>query len=197
MISDYGGNREGLVDYIMRKGVCWRLPFDGDDCVGYKKLLEVFDEPPRPDAEYEGELESLFNLVYIPQDMLGAFLEMRRYSLVREPLVEAYTKGVGEFRSAGYGDVILDSFSIEYSGLARLAGCIEGLGVFNEGGAVVINDNELLRGFVGGRYNAFVRFVRNYIINAKKHNARQYNAEKHAVGPFVILKPNCLGGGES
>jgi CRISPR-associated endonuclease/helicase Cas3 len=197
LISDYGGNREGLVDYIMRKGVCWRLPFDGDDCVGYKKLLEVFDEPPRPDAEYEGELESLFNLVYIPQDMLGAFLELMRYSLVREPLVEAYTKGVGEFRSAGYGDVILDSFSIEYSGLARLAGCIEGLGVFNEGGAVVINDNELLRGFVGGRYNAFVRFVRNYIINAKKHNARQYNAEKHAVGPFVILKPNCLGGGES
>jgi CRISPR-associated endonuclease/helicase Cas3 len=190
LISDFERNREGLVDYIMRKGVCWRLPFDGDNCVGYKKLLEVFDEPPRPDARYEGELEALFNLVYIPQDMLGAFLGMMRYSLVREPLVEAYTKGVGEFRSAGYGDVILDSFSIEYSGLARLAGCVEGLGVFDEDGGVVINDNELVRGFVGGRYNAFVRFVRKYIIKTKQYN----NTEKRAAGPFVILKPNCLGG---
>jgi CRISPR-associated endonuclease/helicase Cas3 len=191
LISDYGGNREGLVDYIVGRRVCWRLPFDGDDCVGYKKLLEVFDEPPSPNAEYEGELEALFNLMYIPQDMLGAFLEMRRYSLVREPLVEAYTKGIGEFKSARYGDIILDSFSIEYSGLARLAGCIEGLGVFNEDGGVVINDNELLRGFAEGKYNDFVRFVRKYIIKTKQHNA-----EKHATGPFVILKPNCLGGGE-
>ena len=195
LISDYEGNREGLVDYIMRKGVCWRLPFDGDDCMGYKKLLETFDESIKPNAEYEGELEALFNLMYIPQDMLGAFLGMMRYSLVREPLVEAYTKGVGEFRSAGYGDVILDSFSIEYSVLARLAGCIEGLGVFGKNGAEVINDDELLRGFVEGKYNAFVRFVRNYIIETKKHNAKQHNAEKRAAGPFVILKPNCLGGG--
>jgi CRISPR-associated endonuclease/helicase Cas3 len=185
LINDFEWNREGLVDYVVRRRVCWRLPFDGGDCVGYRKLLEVFDKSPRPNAEYEGELEALFNLMYIPQDMLGAFLEMRRYSLVREPLVEAYTKGIEEFKSAGYGDVILDSFSIEYSGLAKLAGCIEGLGVFGKKGAVVINDDELLRGFVGGRYNAFVRFVRKYIINAKER----------AAGPFVILKPNCLGGG--
>ncbi|MDT7969806.1 MAG: CRISPR-associated helicase Cas3' [Vulcanisaeta sp.] len=195
LISDYGGNREGLVDYIVKKRVCWRLPFDGGDCVGYKKLLEVFGESIKPNAGYEGELEALFNLVYIPQDMLGAFLELMRYSLVREPLVEAYTRGIGEFRSAGYGDVILDSFSIEYSGLARLAGCIEGLGVFNEDGAVVINDDELVRGFAEGDYGAFVRFVRKYIIKTKKHDTKQHNnAEKHAVGPFVILKPNCLGG---
>jgi len=183
LISDFGGNREGLVDYIVKKRVCWRLPFDGDDCVGYGKLLEAFSESLDSDEEYEGELEDLFNLMYIPQGMLGAFLELRGFSLVREPLVEVYTRGVGEFRSAGYGGVILDSFSIEYSGLAKLVGCIEGLGVF-EDGAVVINDNELLRGFVGGRYNAFVRFVRKYIINSKKH----------AAGPFVILRPNCLGG---
>jgi len=195
LISDYEGNREGLVDYIVKKRVCWRLPFDGDNCVGYKKLLEAFGESIRPNAGYEGELEALFNLMYIPQDMLGAFLGMMRYSLVREPLVEAYTKGIGEFRSAGYGDVILDSFSIEYSVLARLAGCIEGLGVFGKNGAEVINDDELLRGFVKGDYGAFVRFVRNYIIETKKHDTKQYNAEKRAAGPFVILKPNCLGGG--
>jgi CRISPR-associated endonuclease/helicase Cas3 len=196
LISDYEGNREGLVDYIVKKRVCWRLPFDGSDCVGYKKLLEVFGESIKPNAGYEGELEALFNLVYIPQDMLGAFLELRRYSLVREPLVEAYTRGIEEFKSAGYGDVILDSFSIEYNGLARLAGCIEGLGVFNEGGAVVINDDELVRGFAEGKYNAFVRFVRKYIIKTKKDTKQYNNTEKRAVGPFVILRPNCLGGGE-
>lgn len=188
LISDYEGNREGLVDYIVRRGVCWRLPFDGGDCVGYKKLLEVFDKPSRPNARYEGELENLFNLVYIPGGVLDRFFREKGYSLVRDALVEAYTGGVGGFRNADYKSVFLDSFSIEYGMLVNYAGCIEGLGVVGEDGGVVrgvvINDGELLRGFAEGDYNAFVRFVRNYIIN-----------NKHIVGPFVILRPNCLGSG--
>ena len=192
LVSDFEGNREGLVDYVLEKRVCWRLPFDNDDCVGYGKLLEDFDEPPSPNAEFEGELEDLFNYTYIPQGVLDGFLMRVGYSLVREPLVEVYVKGVGGFRNTDYENAFLDSFSIELSGLGRVAECIEGLGVVGEDGAEVINDDDLLRGFAEGRYNAFVRFVRKHVINNKQDHV---NNNRHVVGPFVILKPNCLGTG--
>jgi CRISPR-associated endonuclease/helicase Cas3 len=192
LVRDFGGNREGLVDYVLKKRVCWRLPFDGDDCVGYGRLLEVFNERWSINGEYENELEDLFNYAYIPEGILDRFFMMRGYSLVREPLVEVYARGVGEFRATNYENAFLDSFSIELSGLGRIAGCIEGLGVVGEDGARVINDDDLLRGFAGGRYSAFVRFVRKYIINNKRD---RNNNNKRAVGPFVILKPDCLGGG--
>jgi CRISPR-associated endonuclease/helicase Cas3 len=199
LINDFEWNREGLVDYVVRRRVCWRLPFDNDDCVGYRKLLEAFDEPPNPDAGYEGELENLFNIVYIPEGVLDLFFRGKDYSLVRETLVEVYTRGVGEFRSTDYKRVFLDSFSIEYGMLGSLAGCIEGLGVVGEGGGVVINDSGLLRGFVVGDYRAFGSFVRDYIINNRinnnKHTAGGHTNNKRVVGPFVILRPNCLDSG--
>jgi CRISPR-associated endonuclease/helicase Cas3 len=180
LIDDFERNRKGLVDYVRKKQVCWRLPFNTGDCIGYDKLLEVFDESLDSDMKYENELEDLFNFMYVPQDILDKFLTMRGFSLVREPLVEVYARGVEDFKSTSYEGAFLDSFSIEFSGLSKIANCIEGLGVVGENGAVIINNNELVRGFVEAEYETFVRFVRNYVIN------------KHAVGPFVILKPNCL-----
>jgi CRISPR-associated endonuclease/helicase Cas3 len=183
LISDFEGNRKGLVDYVTKKRICWRLPFDYGDCVGYNKLLEAFDKPLNINSRYENELENLFNYVYIPEDILDRFFIEKRYSLVREPLVEVYVRGVETFKSASYVDVILDSFTIEYARdtLSKIAKCIEGLGVVNKDGTVVINDGELLRGFARGDYRSFARFVRNHVIN------------KRAVGPFVILRPSCLG----
>jgi CRISPR-associated endonuclease/helicase Cas3 len=182
LIGDFERNREGLVDYVRKRRVCWRLPFNHGDCVGYNELLETFDEPLVIDETYENELENLFNYVYIPEDILDRFFMEKRYSLVREPLVEVYTRGVETFKNTSYEDTLLDSFTIEYARdtLSKIAKCVEGLGVVGKDGAVVISNGELLRGFVKGDYWAFTRFVKNHIIN------------KRAVGPFVILRPNCL-----
>jgi len=182
LIGDFERNREGLVDYVRKRRVCWRLPFNHGDCVGYNELLETFDEPLVIDETYENELENLFNYVYIPEDTLDRFFMEKRYSLVREPLVEVYTRGVETFKNTSYEDTLLDSFTIEYARdtLSKIAKCVEGLGVVGKDGAVVISNGELLRGFVKGDYWAFTRFVKNHIIN------------KRAVGPFVILRPNCL-----
>jgi len=183
LIGDFEGNREGLVDYVRKKQVCWRLPFNHGDCVGYNELLETFDEPLDVDRAYENELENLFNYMYIPEDILDRFFMEKRYSLVREPLVEVYIRGVETFKCTNYEDALLDSFTIEYARdtLSKIAKCVEGLGVVGKDGAVVISNGELLRGFVKGDYWAFTRFVKNHVIN------------KRAVGPFVILRPNCLG----
>jgi len=183
LIGDFEGNREGLVDYVRKKQVCWRLPFNHGDCVGYNELLETFDEPLVIDETYENELENLFNYVYIPEDILDRFFMEKRYSLVREPLVEVYARGVETFKNTSYEDALLDSFTIEYARdtLSKIAKCVEGLGVVGKDGAVVISNGELLRGFARGDYWVFTRFVKNHVIN------------KRAVGPFVILRPSCLG----
>jgi CRISPR-associated endonuclease/helicase Cas3 len=183
LIGDFEGNREGLVDYVRKKQVCWRLPFNHGDCVGYNELLETFDEPLDVDRAYENELENLFNYMYISEDILDRFFMEKRYSLVREPLVEVYARGVETFKSTSYEDALLDSFTIEYARdtLSKIAKCVEGLGVVSKDGTVVINDGELLRGFARGDYWSFARFIKNHVIN------------KRAVGPFVILRPSCLG----
>jgi CRISPR-associated endonuclease/helicase Cas3 len=182
LIGDFERNRKGLINYVRKKQVCWRLPFNHGDCVGYNELLEAFDEPLVINETYENELENLFNYVYIPEDILDRFFMEKRYSLVREPLVEVYTRGVEAFKSTSYKDALLDSFTTEYARdtLSKIAKCIEGLGVVSKDGAVVISDDELLRGFAEGDYWSFARFVKNHVIN------------KRAVGPFVILRPNCL-----
>jgi len=186
LIGDFEKNKKGLIDYVTKKRICWRLPFDYGDCVGYNKLLETFDKPQKStNIRYENELEHLFNHMYIPESFLSKFFTEQNYSLVREPLIEAYTKGVEAFKRTSYVDAILDSFTIEYTrdALGKVAKCIEGLGVVGEDGAMVIKDRELLRGFAEGKYNAFTKFVWGYVIN------------KYVAGPFVILNPGCLGGG--
>lgn len=184
LISDFEENRKGLVDYVTKRRVCWRLPFDYGDCVGYNKLLEAFDKSPNINTRYENELEHLFNYMYIPESFLSKFFKEQNYSLVREPLVEAYTMGVEAFKSTSYVDAILDSFTIEYTRgtLGKVAKCMEALGVVGEDGVMVIKDKELLGGFAEGDYNAFAKFVWRYVIN------------KYVAGPFVILNPGCLGG---
>ena len=183
LIGDFERNRKGLIDYVRKKQVCWRLPFNHGDYVGYNELLETFDEPLVINKAYENELENLFNYVYIPEDILDRFFMKKRYSLVREPLVEVYTRGVEAFKSTSYKDALLDSFTTEYARdtLSKIAKCIEGLGVVSKDETVVISDDELLGGFAEGDYWSFARFVKNHVIN------------KRTVGPFVILRPNCLG----
>jgi CRISPR-associated endonuclease/helicase Cas3 len=182
LVDGFEKNNKNLVDYLRRNSnICWRVPFDLDGCIGYEELMkDVFIKPIELDREYQQQLWNIFNFVFIPSNILDAFFESKDFSLVKEPIVEVYTKGLSNFISDTYENIILDSFTSDLGNLQRISKCVEGLGyikirrseIFRE----QVNDNDLIRGFINGDEKSYSRFIKKY-----------------EAGPIVILRENCLG----
>jgi CRISPR-associated endonuclease/helicase Cas3 len=182
LVDGFEKNNRNLVDYLRRNSnICWRVPFDLDGCIGYEELMkDVFIKPIELDRKYQQQLWNIFNFVFIPSNILDAFFESKDFSLVREPIVEVYTKGLSNFISDAYENIILDSFTSDLGNLQRISKCVEGLGyikvrrdeIFRE----QVNDNDLIRGFINGDEKSYSSFIKKY-----------------KAGPIIILRENCLG----
>jgi CRISPR-associated endonuclease/helicase Cas3 len=185
LVDGFEKNNRNLVDYLRRNNnICWRVPFDLDGCIGYEELMkDIFIKPIELDRKYQQQLWNIFNFVFIPRNILDAFFESKDFSLVREPIVEVYTKGLSNFISDTYENVILDSFTSDLGNLQRISKCVEGLGYIkikhDEILREQVNDNDLIRGFINGdekSYSSFIKFIKKY-----------------EAGPIVILRESCLG----
>jgi len=70
------------------KEVCWRLPFDLKDCLGYLHLLKAVNVPEK-DPRLQKILSSLHAPLFISSDTINELLERAEYELTRVSLIEA------------------------------------------------------------------------------------------------------------
>ena len=163
-----------LCNYALSHDIQWRLPYDVGGAVSYTKLLEAFDAGS---GGLDNSPLAYLRRPYVRQDVLRAFLEWEGYSLVREPLVEVYVKGLEEFRRVKANDIILDSYTLSVKETRSVINCVEGIGYIGENDNPVVSDFDPRR-FAGdplGAYNAF--------------------AGKYRATPVLIIRPGCYEGG--
>ena len=163
-----------LCDYALSHNIQWRLPYDTDNAVSYVNLL---DKSGTGLGGIEGSPLKHLCSPYIERYILNKFIEIESYSLVREPLVEVYVRGLDEFKNAREGDIILDSYTLGASEAKEVINCVEGIGFINEDGNPVVTDFDTGR-FASDPLSAYIAF-----------------AGRYKATPVLIIKPECYEGG--
>lgn len=118
-----------LVEFVERYGsrVLWRLPYDVDGMVSYRRLLE--DVTLEEDSQVRGLLETLFYPLLIPQDDIEFVLRRLGGSLLRELLVTVVVGEASRLSGASYGELLRSAVVTDFERVRELAsrGCVTGL----------------------------------------------------------------------
>ena len=118
-----------LVEFVERYGdrVMWRLPYDADDMVSYRKLLEAVSL--EEDHRIRGLLEVLLYPLLIPQNDIGRVLRELGGSLLREFLVTVVVGDGNKLSGVSYEEVLRSTVVMDFERLKELVSrdCVYGL----------------------------------------------------------------------
>ncbi|WP_338602878.1 CRISPR-associated helicase Cas3' [Sulfolobus tengchongensis] len=113
LIEDFKGSDNNVINSIVGKDICWRLPYTVSCETNYYELINKFSiSKIKLNNEYRDSLKRVLSPFYTSQRLLEKFLEDNKYSLTRS-LVEFYTLGEDFLTVKDMKDIISNSFVME------------------------------------------------------------------------------------
>ena len=129
--------RSEVINFVRKRtAICWRLPIDYGNVVGYGKLLDAV-KLPREDQKLKHQLYGLLQPLFVSSHDIDYLLKRHNYALIRTFLASAYIGYVDGRKEISYNDLVLDTITLSYQHINKLiksrciCGVVAGYGDYN------------------------------------------------------------------